>query len=120
LEDFSMEGGLVRSVLYFVLAGLMEIGGGYLVWIWLRENRPWWVGALGAVILMGYGVVPTLQPSHFGRVYAAYGGVFVVMSLLWGWGVDRHRPDFWDVIGLILCLLGVAAIMYSPRTAGAG
>jgi small multidrug resistance family-3 protein len=75
---------LARSVLFFILAGLMEIGGGYLMWRWLRENWAWWVGALGALVLMGYGVVPALQPSHFGRVYAAYGGVFVAMSMLWG------------------------------------
>jgi len=73
-----------RSVIYFILAGLMEIGGGWLVWMWLREKKPWWVGILGAVALVGYGVVPTFQPEHFGRVYAAMAGVFVVMSLLWG------------------------------------
>ena len=115
-----MDMGVARSVAYFVLAGLMEIGGGYLVWIWLREGKPWWIGLGGALILAGYGVVPTLQPAHFGRVYAAYGGVFVVMSLLWGWGVDRQRPDTWDVIGAIMCLVGVAVIMYAPRAVSPG
>jgi len=81
-----------RSVNFFVLAGLMEIGGGYLVWLWLRERRAWWVGALGALVLLGYGVVPTLQPANFGRVYAAYGGVFIAMSMLWGWWVGRAPP----------------------------
>jgi small multidrug resistance family-3 protein len=109
--------GLLLSIAYFVLAGLLEIGGGYLVWVWLRDDRPWWVGAIGAALLAGYGVVPTLQPAHFGRVYAAYGGVFVVMSLLWGWAVDRQKPDAWDVVGVALCVLGVAAIMYTPRAA---
>jgi small multidrug resistance family-3 protein len=84
---------LARSVLLFVLAGLMEIGGGYLVWLCLREKWGWWVGALGALVLVGYGVVPTLQPAHFGRVYAAYGGVFVAMAMLWGWWIDGQRPD---------------------------
>lgn len=106
---------LMRSILYFILAGLMEIGGGYLVWLWLRENRAWWLGLAGALILVGYGVIPTLQPANFGRVYAAYGGVFVVMSLLWGWWVDAHRPDRWDLLGGILCVAGVLVIMYSPR-----
>lgn len=106
---------MVHSIPYFLLAGLMEIGGGYLVWLWLREEKPWWVGLIGALVLAGYGVVPTFQPAHFGRVYAAYGAVFIVMSLLWGWWVDGHRPDQWDVIGAVLCLAGVAAIMYTPR-----
>jgi drug/metabolite transporter superfamily protein YnfA len=68
---------LARSALLFVVAGLMEIGGGYLMWLWLRERWAWWVGAIGAIVLVGYGVVPTLQPANFGRVYAAYGGVFI-------------------------------------------
>ena len=114
-----MSNSVLASVGYFVLAGLLEIGGGYLVWTWLREGRPLWVGALGAVVLAAYGVVPTLQPAHFGRVYAAYGGVFVVMSMLWGWGVDRQRPDAWDVTGAALCLAGVGLIMYAPRSSGA-
>jgi len=106
---------LVRSILYFILAGLMEIGGGYLIWLWLRENRAWWLGLVGALILVGYGVVPTFQPAYFGRVYAAYGGVFVVMSVLWGWWIDGHRPDRWDLIGAALCVAGVFVIMYAPR-----
>lgn len=103
------------SIGYFLLAGLMEIGGGYLVWLWLREGRSIWLALLGAVVLVGYGVVPTLQPTHFGRVYAAYGGVFVALSVLWGWGIDGHRPDRWDTLGALLCVAGVAVIMYMPR-----
>jgi small multidrug resistance family-3 protein len=100
---------------FFILAGLFEIGGGYLMWLWLRERWAWWVGALGALVLVGYGAVPTLQPANFGRVYAAYGGVFVAMSMLWGWWIDSQCPDRWDVVGAALCVAGVAAIMYSPR-----
>lgn len=110
---------IVRSVALFVLAGLMEIGGGYLVWLWLRESRAVWLGALGGLLLFLYGVVPTLQPAHFGRVYAAYGGVFVVLSLLWGWWIDGRAPDRADLVGAALCVVGVAVIMYWPR-AGAG
>ncbi len=73
---------ILRSLFLFVLAGLAEIGGGYLIWLWLREGRVWLTGLAGAVILVLYGVIPTLQPTHFGRVYAAYGGVFIVLSLL--------------------------------------
>jgi len=104
------------SITYFVLAGLCEIGGGYLVWLWLREGRSLWYGVLGAVILILYGVIPTLQPAHFGRVYAAYGGVFIVLSLLWGWQVDRVAPDKFDLIGACVALIGVALIMYWPRS----
>jgi len=106
----------LRSVVLFVLAGLMEIGGGYLVWLWLRERRGFALGALGGLLLFLYGVLPTLQPSYFGRVYAAYGGVFVVMSLFWGWWVDGRRPDTADAVGACLCAVGVAIIMYWPRT----
>jgi small multidrug resistance family-3 protein len=106
---------LARSVALFIVAGLMEIGGGYLVWLWLREGRAVVLGVLGGQLLFLYGVIPTLQPSHFGRVYAAYGGVFVVLSLLWGWWVDGHRPDAPEVIGSALCIVGVAVIMYWPR-----
>ena len=73
-------------------------------------------GRWGGLLLFLYGVLPTLQPAHFGRVYAAYGGVFVVLSLLWGWWVDGHRPDAPDVIGASICMVGVGIIMYWPRS----
>ena len=98
-----------------MLAGLCEIGGGYLVWLWLRESKPAWYGLVGAVVLVLYGVIPTFQPAHFGRVYAAYGGVFIILSILWGWQVDKIAPDRFDIIGGVVALLGVAIIMYWPR-----
>jgi small multidrug resistance family-3 protein len=106
---------LVRSLALFVLAGLCEIGGGWLIWKWLREQRPGWWGLLGAMILVLYGVVPTLQLSHFGRVYAAYGGFFIILALLWGWVLDGNRPDAADVVGAVVALFGVALMMYWPR-----
>lgn len=106
---------LLKSIAYFILAGLFEIGGGYLVWLWLREGRPIVYGLTGAVVLVLYGVVPTLQPAHFGRVYAAYGGVFIVLSVLWGWKIDGVTPDRPDIIGALIALVGVAVIMYWPR-----
>ena len=106
---------IASSIMLFVLAGLAEIGGGYLVWSWWRDGRAWFLGVLGAVILVLYGVIPTYQTAHFGRVYAAYGGVFVVMSVLWGWAIDRVVPDRYDLIGALVCILGVAIIMYAPR-----
>lgn len=105
-----------KSLLYFVLAGLFEIGGGYLVWMWLREGKSVWHGILGGAILVLYGVIPTLQPATFGRVYAAYGGIFIALSILWGWQVDKVVPDKFDLLGGSIALLGVGIIMYWPRT----
>jgi small multidrug resistance family-3 protein len=104
-----------KSTSYFVLAGLCEIGGGYLVWLWLREGRSGWYAIAGAAVLALYGVIPTFQPAHFGRVYAAYGGVFIILSILWGWQVDKIAPDRFDIIGGLVSLFGVAIIMYWPR-----
>ena len=106
---------IAKSLAYFLAAGLCEIGGGYLVWVWLREGKSLWFAVLGAVVLVLYGIIPTLQPAHFGRVYAAYGGVFIVLSLLWGWKIDGVSPDTYDVIGGVIALLGVLIIMYWPR-----
>lgn len=106
---------IVKSLAYFVLAGLCEIGGGYLVWLWLREGRSAALGAAGALVLFIYGVIPTFQTGHFGRVYAAYGGVFVFLSLLWGWKVAGISPDKFDILGSLIALAGVSVIMYFPR-----
>jgi small multidrug resistance family-3 protein len=106
----------IHSVALFVLAGLAEIGGGYLMWLWWREGRAWPVGLLGALVLVLYGIIPTYQPAHFGRIYAAYGGVFVVLSVAWGWAIDGIAPDRYDWIGASICVLGVAVIMYAPRS----
>jgi small multidrug resistance family-3 protein len=91
---------MLKAVVLFVFAGLAEIGGGYLIWLWLRESKSVWYGVIGGIILVLYGIIPTLQqfPS-FGRIYAAYGGVFVVLAVLWGWWVDKKTPDFYDWIG---------------------
>jgi small multidrug resistance family-3 protein len=104
------------SIAAFILAGLAEIGGGYLIWLWLRGGRPFWFGLLGALVLILYGIVPTLQPASFGRVYAAYGGVFIALSVLWGWRVDGIRPDRPEIVGAAICLVGTSIIMYWPRS----
>jgi small multidrug resistance family-3 protein len=105
-----------KSLFYFILAGLFEIGGGYLVWLWLREGKSIAWGIMGGTILFLYGVIPTLQPANFGRVYAAYGGIFIVLSIIWGWKIDRVQPNRFDFIGGAIALVGVLIIMYWPRT----
>ena len=107
---------VLRSLLLFVLAAVAEIGGAWLVWQGVREQRGLvWAGA-GVIALGLYGFVATLQPdAHFGRILAAYGGVFVAGSLLWGVVADGFRPDRWDLAGALVCLAGVGLIMYAPR-----
>jgi len=106
---------ILLSIFLFILAGLFEIGGGYLIWIWLREGKGVEYAVLGAILLVLYGVIPTLQTTNFGRVYAAYGGVFIVLALLWGWQIDGVIPDRFDIIGGAIALIGVSVIMYWPR-----
>ena len=103
-----------RSVALFVAAAIAEIGGAYLVWLGLREGKPAWTVVLGGLALAGYGVIAAQQPSHqFGRVLAAYGGVFIVGSLVWGVAFDGFRPDRYDILGALVCLAGVGVIMYA-------
>lgn len=104
------------SILLFVIAGLAEIGGGYLIWLWLREAKPAWYGVTGSLILILYGVIPTLQNfPNFGRVYAAYGGIFIVLAVFWGWAVDKKAPDFYDWLGASICVIGVSVMLWGPR-----
>jgi small multidrug resistance family-3 protein len=109
---------IARSVVLFLVAALAEIGGAWLVWQGVREHRGMaWIGA-GVLALGLYGFVATLQPdASFGRILAAYGGIFVAGSLAWGMALDGFRPDRYDLIGAGMCLIGVAVIMYSPRGA---
>jgi len=106
---------VANSILLFLLAGLCEIAGGWLVWQWLREDKGISWGFVGGAVLILYGIIPTFQPAHFGRVYAAYGGFFIVLSLLWGWILDANVPDRYDAVGAAIALVGVSVIMYWPR-----
>jgi small multidrug resistance family-3 protein len=99
----------------FFVAAILEIGGGYLVWKWLREHRTIILGISGGLILFIYGIIPTLQPSHFGRVYAAYGGIFIISSIIWGFLIERKKPDRYEIIGSIVSVSGAWIIFYSPR-----
>jgi small multidrug resistance family-3 protein len=107
---------IMRSILLFVLAGICEIGGGYLIWLWLREGKPTWYGVVGACIMALYGVIATLQPADFGRTYATYGGFFILLSLIWGWKTGAFIPDRYDLMGGAVAMVGVLIIYYGPRT----
>ena len=107
---------IFSAIVLFLLAGIAEIGGGYLIWLWLREGKSFYWGIGGGIALALYGVIATFQsfPS-FGRVYAAYGGVFIVLSVLWGWGVAKKMPDLYDWIVAGICLIGVSVMLLAPR-----
>ncbi len=107
---------VIFSAVLFGLAGLAEIGGGWLIWQVVRGSAAWFWAIVGGIVLVGYGFIPTLQPTtQFGRVYAAYGGLFIVLSLGWGWVVDKQTPDSWDWLGAAICTIGAAIIIYAPR-----
>ncbi len=104
---------ILRTLILFILAGLAEIGGGWLVWQWLRTGWGAGWGLLGGLVLFSYGVLPTLQTEPaFGRVYAAYGGIFIVLSLVWARLVEGWQPDPFDLLGAAIALTGVAIIMW--------
>ena len=106
---------IVATLTVFFFAALLEIGGGYLVWKWLREHKGKTFGLIGGLILFAYGIVPTLQPAEFGRVHATYGGIFVVMSVIWGYWIDKKKPDRFEIIGSLVVLAGVMVMFYFPR-----
>jgi small multidrug resistance family-3 protein len=105
----------IKSLIIFLLAGICEIGGCFLIWLWLREGKSAWYGISGAVVLLLYGVVATWQTSNFARVYAAYGGMFILMSLVWGYYLDNFRPDRYDLLGVVFVIIGVYFIFYVKR-----
>lgn len=105
----------IKSLIIFIIAALFEIGGGYLVWLWLKEDKPWWFGLIGGIILALYGIVITFQVTSFGRAYAAYGGIFIVLACLWAWKIDGFKPDKYDIIGAAIALIGACVIIYMPR-----
>lgn len=111
---------VAQSVAIFCLAGVAEIMGGWLVWVAIRGNssgkKPWWYALVGSFVLVAYGFIPCLQPTDsFGRIYAVYGGFFIVLSFLFGWLLDGDRPDVGDIVGGVISLVGVFVIMFWPR-----
>lgn len=99
----------------FFAAAIAEIGGGYLIWIWIKKKKSILLGLIGAVTLFIYGIIPTLQPASFGRVYAAYGGIFILSSIVWGALIDKKKPDKYEIVGSLVVILGAVIIYYSPR-----
>lgn len=97
----------LRSILIFLVAGLCEIGGGYLVWLAVKNGKSPWIAVLGSLILILYGFVATMQTSNFARVYATYGGFFIMLSFIWAYRFDNFVPDKFDVIGVLIVLIGV-------------
>ena len=111
---------VARIAILFLLAAVAEIGGAWLVWQAVRESKPWWFAGLGVVLLGAYGFIAALQPdANFGRVLAAYGGIFIAGSLAWGVIVDGFAPTRWDYIGATVALLGAAIIIGAPTAASA-
>ena len=107
--------GIPITLALFFIAAMAEIGGGYLVWLWRKEKKTAALAALGGVILFVYGIIPTLQPAEFGRVYAAYGGIFIVSAVIWGGVIDKKKPDKYEIIGSIAAIVGALVIFYAPR-----
>ncbi len=105
----------ITSLSIFFFAALLEIGGGYLVWRWIKNHQGKIIGIVGGSILFSYGVLMTFQPENFGKVYATYGGIFVVSSLLWGYWIDKKKPDKFEILGSIVVLIGIAIMFYFPR-----
>ncbi|HUF39535.1 MAG TPA: YnfA family protein [Anaerolineales bacterium] len=106
----------LRTILLFILAGLAEIGGGWLVWQWLRDGRGLVWGLAGGALLVTYGMIATLQAEPtFGRVYAAYGGIFIVLAILWARVVDGWHPDRFDILGAGIALIGVCIMFWGRQ-----
>ena len=107
----------LKTLLLFVVTALAEIAGCYLPYLWLRHDKTAWL-LLPAALCLGLFVwLLTLHPAAAGRVYAAYGGVYVAVAIGWLWAVDGMRPTPWDIAGSLVALAGMAIIMFAPRTA---
>ena len=114
IEEIATLNPIVSGMLFFA-AAMMEISGGYLVWLWIREKKTIALALLGGITLFVYGMIPTLQPANFGRVYAAYGGIFIISSIIWGMVVDKKRPDRYEIVGSFIAVFGAIIIFYTPR-----
>ena len=112
-----LEFSVVRTVGLFAITAIAEIVGCYLPYLWLREGKSIWLLMPGALSLMAFVWLLSLHPTATGRVYAAYGGVYIFMVIMWLWTVDGIRPTTWDIVGSVVALCGMAIIMFAPRSA---
>ncbi|MGT2377967.1 YnfA family protein [Staphylococcus aureus] len=108
---------MLYPIFIFILAGLCEIGGGYLIWLWLRKVQSSLVGLIGGAILMLYGVIAHISIISIIRKQkiSILGGVFIIMSLIFAMVVDKEMPDKYDVIGAIICIVGVLVMLLPSR-----
>lgn len=107
----------LKTISLFLITALAEIVGCYLPYLWLREGKTAWLLVPGALSLAFFAWLLSLHPTAAGRVYAAYGGVYIFMAILWLWAVEGVRPTTWDLLGSLVALLGMAIIMFAPRPA---
>lgn len=105
----------LKTVSLFLVTAVAEIVGCYLPYLWLRENKSAWLLVPGALSLAVFAWLLSLHPTAAGRVYAAYGGVYIFTAILWLWAVDGVRPTVWDIVGSSVAVLGMAIIMFAPR-----
>jgi|TARA_B110000259_G_scaffold129662_1_gene146330 small multidrug resistance family-3 protein len=106
----------LKTVGLFIITALAEIVGCYLPYLWLREGKTIWLLAPAALSLAAFVWLLTLHPTAAGRVYAAYGGMYIFMAILWLWAIEDIRPTTWDIVGASVALIGMAIIMFAPRT----
>ena len=106
----------LKTVGLFIITALAEIVGCYLPYLWLREGKTIWLLAPAALSLAAFVWLLTLHPTAAGRVYAAYGGMYIFMAMLWLWAIEDIRPTTWDIVGASVALIGMAIIMFAPRT----
>jgi len=107
----------MQTFLLFLLTAVAEIVGCYLPWLYLRKGGSAWLLIPAAASLALFAYLLTLHPTASGRVYAAYGGVYISVAIFWLWAVDSVKPTRWDLLGAGLCLAGMAVIMFAPRAA---
>jgi small multidrug resistance family-3 protein len=106
----------MQAILFYCAAAIAEIAGCFAFWAWLRLERPmWWlIPGIASLILFAY-LLTRIDAQFAGRAYAAYGGIYIVASLIWLWAIEGRMPDRWDVTGGAICLIGAAVILWGPR-----
>lgn len=105
----------IKTIALFFATAFAEIVGCYLPYLWLRQGKPLWLLAPSALSLTLFAWLLSLHPTASGRVYAAYGGVYISVAIFWLWAIDGVRPTVWDIVGSVVALLGMAIIMFSPH-----